>query len=194
MENSVKFAKMVQNNVVRQAGRADKGVHQAGFLVLRETSMPSVLIELGFISTPEEERQLNDKSVQEKIARAMFEAFKSYYKGGTTAAAPATTPVSTPVETPAPAPVASTLAPAPTSSPTTGTTYRVQIFASSSKLKAKDSRFKGLTNADYYQENGLYKYTVGNCATLEEAKKLRREIADKFPEAFVVTFNNGKKQ
>ena len=59
MEKSVELAKLIQRSVCAKAGRQDKGVHQAGFLVLRETSMPSCLIELGFISTEDEEQFLN---------------------------------------------------------------------------------------------------------------------------------------
>ena len=61
MENSVDLARMIQRETCSVANRPDKGVHQAGFLVLRETSMPSCLVELGFITTPEEENQLKDK-------------------------------------------------------------------------------------------------------------------------------------
>lgn len=78
MENSVNFARAIQNNVCRTASRLDKGVHQAGFLVLRETSMPACLVELGFISTPEEERQLNDATIQDQMARGLYQAFAQY--------------------------------------------------------------------------------------------------------------------
>mgnify|MGYP000851514814 FL=1 len=78
MENSVNLAKYIQSNVCRSASRVNKGVHQAGFLVLRETSMPSCLVELGFISTPDEERQLNDPIVQDQMARGLYQAFGQY--------------------------------------------------------------------------------------------------------------------
>lgn len=78
MENSVNFAKYIQSSVCRSASRANKGVHQAGFLVLRATSMPSCLVELGFISTPDEERQLNDPLVQDQMARGLYQAFGQY--------------------------------------------------------------------------------------------------------------------
>ena len=60
------------------AGRPNKGVHQAGFLVLRETSMPGCLIELGFITTPDEERLLNDNAKVDDIAKGIYEAFAKY--------------------------------------------------------------------------------------------------------------------
>ncbi len=78
MERSVDLARMIQRSVCDGACRPDKGVHQAGFLVLRETSMPSCLIELGFITTPDEERLLNDNAKVDDIAKGIYEAFAKY--------------------------------------------------------------------------------------------------------------------
>ena len=78
MERSVELARMIQRGVCDGANRPDKGVHQAGFLVLRETSMPGCLIELGFITTPDEERLLNDDGRVDDIARGIYEAFAKY--------------------------------------------------------------------------------------------------------------------
>lgn len=78
MERSVELARMIQRSVCDSGCRPDKGVHQAGFLVLRETSMPSCLIELGFITTPDEERLLNDKAKVDDIAKGIYEAFAKY--------------------------------------------------------------------------------------------------------------------
>lgn len=78
MERSVDLARMIQRGVCDGANRPDKGVHQAGFLVLRETSMPGCLIELGFITTPDEERLLNNDSSVDDIARGIYEAFAKY--------------------------------------------------------------------------------------------------------------------
>lgn len=78
MERSVELARMIQRKVCDNANRPDKGVHQAGFLVLRETSMPSCLIELGFITTPDEERILNNSDRVNDIARAIYDGFAQY--------------------------------------------------------------------------------------------------------------------
>lgn len=80
MAKSVELAKMIQQDVCAQAGRPNKGVHQAGFLVLRATSMPSCLIELGFITTSDEERLLNSESGIENHARGIYRAFTRYRK------------------------------------------------------------------------------------------------------------------
>ncbi|MBR4390413.1 MAG: N-acetylmuramoyl-L-alanine amidase [Prevotella sp.] len=78
MANSVELAKMIQREACALSGRQNKGVHQAGFLVLRATSMPSCLIELGFISTPDEEQYLNSATGQDQLAHGIFNAFVKY--------------------------------------------------------------------------------------------------------------------
>lgn len=78
MAKSVELAKHVQKSVCSTANRPDKGVKQDVFLVLRETSMPACLIELGFITTPDEERLLNDDASIDNIARGIYSAFAKY--------------------------------------------------------------------------------------------------------------------
>lgn len=78
MAKSVELAKLVQKNVCLSAARPDKGVKQDVFLVLRETSMPACLIELGFITTPDEERLLNDENSIDNIAKGIYNAFAKY--------------------------------------------------------------------------------------------------------------------
>lgn len=78
MEQSVEFARLIQNKFVSTANRADRGVHQAGFLVLRCTSMPSVLIELGYISTPDEEQYLTSDEGISNMSKSIYEAFLNY--------------------------------------------------------------------------------------------------------------------
>lgn len=78
MQQSVEFAKLLQSNVCSAANRPNKGVHQDNFAVLRMTSMPACLIELGFITTPDEETILNDPTRVDQIARGIYNAFASY--------------------------------------------------------------------------------------------------------------------
>ena len=80
MANSVEMAKLIQSEVCASAGRIDKGVHQAGFLVIRETSMPSCLVELGFITTPDEEQFLTSEEGQDKLGHGIYNAFVKYKK------------------------------------------------------------------------------------------------------------------
>ncbi len=218
MENSVKLAKYIQRNVCSTASRQDKGVHQAGFLVLRETSMPSCLIELGFISTPEEERDLNDPVVQDRLAYGIFQGFQNYRgKTATVAAVPevATKPVETAVAEektaePAAQPIVTETAKEQTEKmqqvektegkPVVQTAekrdapvFKVQIVASSRRLAKGDAAFKGLDNISSYSEGGMYKYTYGASENYNEIYSLRKQILDKFPQAFIIAFKNGEK-
>lgn len=80
MEKSVQFAKKMQQQFSSTAGRVNKGVHQAGFLVLRATCMPSALIELGYINNPSEEAYMNTSAGQNALARSIYNAFVAFKK------------------------------------------------------------------------------------------------------------------
>ncbi len=269
MANSVDLAKMVQRETCASASRPDKGVHQAGFLVLRETSMPGCLIELGFVTTPDEERLLNDKAKVENIATGIYRAFVNYknkyhnnivvpYKPsavpGTVTppvvpddyktdepVSPAKTTTTTPrrnenpvTETPRNEQTTTTVVsprtqtasqnteaqtavrpveqrqPEGSSLPnvtsgddnekiiTFGETaivpiFKVQIMATPERLKRNSPRFKGLKNVGHFYENDLIKYTYGASADYNEINRLRKEISDKFPDAFVIAFKDGER-
>lgn len=79
---SLKFADKAQKELVKTAGRNDRGVKQAGFWVLWATSMPSVLVELDFICNPDEAKFLTSEEGQEKLAESIFNALKQYVEGG----------------------------------------------------------------------------------------------------------------
>ena len=80
MESSVKLAGLIQKQFRTTAGRVDKGVHQAGFLVLRATSMPSVLIELGYINNASEASYLTSTAGVNALAKSIYNAFVAYKK------------------------------------------------------------------------------------------------------------------
>lgn len=235
MERSVELARNIQRKVCSGANRPDKGVHQAGFLVLRETSMPSCLIELGFITTADEERLLNDASRVDDIARGIYEGFAQYrnkydksisvpYRAADTESVPVAKIVSDTkqekderraeeadtaprrtvkqVETRAtkaktvqqnrrqnpqnkPAQQKADVADAPV--------FKLQIFVSNRTLRKGDAHFKGETGYDSYQEGNMVKYTMGASTNYNEIFRLRKTLAEKFPEAFIIAFKNGKK-
>ena len=89
MSESVELARNIQKNLCISSGRQNKGVKQDVFLVLRETSMPACLIELGFITTPDEERMLNDERHIEQMAKGIYQGFINYrFKHNTNLVAP----------------------------------------------------------------------------------------------------------
>ena len=241
MEQSVNLAKLLQRNVCAATGRIDGGAHQANLAVLRLSSMPGCLIELGFISTADEERFLNNPESVALYSRGIMNAFNAYRgRYDKIVNVPYRTPDQVLEDTPAPrakkrgkskvddenivlhkqdsaskvqnvatkeenndnnkvepqvvrperrvvkaAPEATVAADKPV--------FKVQILVSSRKLKNGDPHLKGLTDYDFYQEAGYCKYTVGESANYNEIYRLRKQILDKFPEAFIIAFKNGAK-
>lgn len=197
MEQSVSFASMIQRQFKRHAKRVDKGVHQAGFLVLRATSMPSVLVELGYISTPDEENYLNSNAGVTALSRSIYNAFLTYREGqtgqgGVVAAQPAIQ--EEPEEAPAVAEKPASAKPVATTQEATKSkpVFKVQILTSSTLLKTGNSKLKGV-KADYYKEKGVYKYTYGSTTDYNEALRMKRKIDDKFKDAFIIAFRDGVK-
>ena len=200
MERSVEIARSIQNSVCQNANRPDKGVHQAGFLVLRETSMPSCLIELGFITTPDEENLLNDESRIDDIAKAIYEGFAKYknkYDKRVTIPYRSQASEGNNIPSIVPDSYKRTVAPVkkqtPASVKSDAPIFKVQILVSSRVLRKGDTHFKGEENYDSYQESGMVKYTIGASANYNEIYQLRKSLLDKFPEAFIIAFKNGKK-
>lgn len=187
MKESVNFAKIVQGEMVHGARRNDLGVLQANLAVLRLTYMPSVLLEVGYISTPAEEQFLLTSAGQCAMARSIYNAIAKYQaqKTGKQSRLEQSIPTEAVTNN------APTAGQTPDTKPNaangkTGTVYRVQVLAGSTRLQSGDKQFKGL-KCDIHQKDGRYTYTYGCAATLDEAKKIRRSILDKFPQAFIVT-------
>lgn len=227
LTKSIEFAKMLQKNVCRAASRPDKGVHQSNLAVLRLTSMPACLVELGFITTADEEALLNDRNRLDQMAVGIYNAFVEYknknYNGisvpyRTDSPMLPETPAQEPANTaetqddvsarqqPEPQTVAETTpqqqeqqtaAPQPEPQPAASAdgrpVFRIQILVSSLNLKDGDAHLKGLTGCERYEENGMQKYTYGASENYNEIYRLRKQILDKFPEAFIIAFKDGRK-
>ncbi|WP_308773569.1 N-acetylmuramoyl-L-alanine amidase [uncultured Bacteroides sp.] len=205
MAQSVSFATSVQK-CFRNANRTDKGVHQAGFLVLRATSMPSVLIELGYITNPTEEAYLMSEQGSSTLAKSIYRAFLNY-KGGKVssaqlAAEPETMPTPAEEETAAaPQPQAQavrTQAPPKqdmaAASVAGKPVFKIQILTSDRKLPSRSKLFKGLSPVDSYRENGIIKYTYGADTNYNKILRLKRNKVDsKFKDAFIIAFKDGQK-
>ena len=224
MENSIELAKYMQKYVCKATGRQDMGAHQDNLAVLRLTSMPGCLIELGFISTRDEEQYMNTSKATEQYARGIFNAFVAYkqrFGGGfvvpfmpdskeeakpaqseaqpeSPKVQPEASKVQSDVPTVQPQELKEHETPQPEDSKKVVVdknipVFKVQILVSPKKLKNNDARFKGLTNIDSYQENGMVKYTVGASTDYNEIYRLRKDMTTKFPEAFIIAFKDGKR-
>ena len=221
MEQSVHLASLVQKQFRHHCKRVDRGVHQAGFLVLKASAMPSILVELGFISTPEEERYLNTEEGSSTLAKGIYRAFLSYKReheirltGSSRTALPNDDEVtdtevaqidSTESENKKPQNIprtdklvteAKTQRPIVVESTTNDSeiTFKIQILTSSRPLSKNDKRLKGLKDVDYYKENGLYKYTYGASSDYNKVLRTRRNtVTPLFKDAFIIAFRNGEK-
>ena len=222
MAQSVELARFVQKRVCASANRPDKGVKQAGFLVLRETSMPSCLIELGFITTSDEEQMLNSSNGIDRMGYGIYQAFLDYKrKYDTNITVPYPAEQRQDVEIPSIVPEEEKAQPAPAAPATVQKEpvvpnqktevkkedkelkeskdvqdapliFKVQILASASRQKISKSKLNGQT-AYCYEEDGFYKYTVGESEDYEEIVNIREGLVTHFPEAFVIAFKGGKK-
>lgn len=180
LDHSISFAEMAQNELVTTAGRADRGVLQAGFWVLHASAMPAVLIELDFICNPTVEKYLNSVKGKKEMARAIANAI-TQYAGIQKSAVPALAEPK-PDDTPVPE--------VNSEQESNVVTYRVQFLASDRKLSA--ASFKGLENVESYRHGGMIKYTSGgDFKTEAEAESYAAKVRRKFPQAFVIKWLNG---
>jgi N-acetylmuramoyl-L-alanine amidase len=208
MAQSVELAQLIQRNVCSTASRPNKGVRQDAFLVLRETSMPACLIELGYITTASEARYLTNPTNVDAMGRGIYQAFVAYKnKYSQTSQTQQQTPQQQTPQTPQPQPENTpqtnndTITSPPSQGGTEGETangasvpiFKVQLLASSTQLSTNDRQLKGLTGVECYKEGGLWKYTIGSSADYNEISRLRRSVLNKFPQAFIIAFKNGER-
>ncbi|MBE6287694.1 MAG: N-acetylmuramoyl-L-alanine amidase [Mediterranea massiliensis] len=198
MSQSVHLASLVQKEFKQTCKRIDRGVHQAGFLVLKASAMPSILVELGFISTPEEERYLNTEKGQNSLANGIFQAFLSYKREQTVIShindeSPTPKIVEKNNQTTTPAKTTTKKNKGNSTNKDSDIVFKIQILTSSKPLEKNDKRFKGLKDTDYYKEGGIYKYTYGANGNYNQVLKTKRSINSKFKDCFIIAFKNGKK-
>lgn len=211
MAQSVNFAQLIQQQFRHKARRIDKGVHQAGFLVLRETSMPSVLIELGYITNPNEEAYLLSSNGSSMLAQSIYQAFVNY-KANKKTSSPGVLTSSQPVEVEEdivieeptaadtqPVQTAQTAQPKEISRSSKSNTsskqvFKIQILTSDKVLPKNSRQFKGLSPVGRYKEKGIYKYTYGESTDYNKILRLKRSKVDaKFKDAFIIAFKDGEK-
>jgi len=193
LEQSINFATHVQGAVKQYSDLNSRGVKQAGFLVLRETTMPSVLIETGFLSTDLDENYLIKKENQDEMSMCIFKAFSQYKKeveepetDMVTAVVPGNTQDS--VKTNTTVPVSNPITPVKNE----GVIYRIQIAASSKSVV--DSRYQALEDLEIVKEKELYKFLVGRFTTPEAARpRLSALKASGFDGAFIVAYKEGQR-
>lgn len=182
LDHSILFAEKLQKEF-KKFGRYDRGVKQAGFLVLYKTTMPSVLIETGFLTNPNEEKFLGNTTGQSNMATLMFNAFENY-RNQIENKIPVIIEknheiISEPVESP--------------SKDSSGLVFRVQVETWDQRRDNSYNLFKGYEVFEYEQDK-MYKYCIGNFSDYQMAKNYKIELIKKgFQNAFLVAFFNGER-
>lgn len=198
LDQSVMLASDIQNQFRSRANRIDRSVKQAGFLVLRRTTMPSVLVEIGFISNANERTYLTSESGKNELAASIFTAF-SEYKKKIEQKSNFTIRSDSEKVTAAPAPAmekqatkqANQLNPE-TKVAKTDLFYSVQVGASPKKIEPSPSNFKGEKNIFRRDFEKISRYFSGKFETENEALKEKGRLEKKYPGCFIVIFDNGK--
>jgi N-acetylmuramoyl-L-alanine amidase len=215
LKSSMTIASKVQKHLVTNTKLKDREVKQAKIFVLYKVAMPSILIELGFISNPEEEKFLLHEGNQELMAISIYNAFveyKNYVEGTQKPFLPVnkiaiTEPKSENLEVENDSKVhdvskvVSVDFPADTIEKTTiqpeiianDIRFRIQFFISKDNLNTSDKKFAALSEVKKYNENGLWKYTAGNFKMLDEAQIKLKKVKENYSDAFIVAFNNEQK-
>ncbi|HEX2969205.1 MAG TPA: N-acetylmuramoyl-L-alanine amidase [Bacteroidales bacterium] len=183
-KQSLNLADKIQTELRERVSRNDRSVKQAGFWVLFNTTMPSVLIETGFISNPAEEKFLNSEQGQNHLASAIFRACKDYIdeinsrsiaitdiKKDTTLTASLDNIITEPEELPV---------------------FTVQISSSTVKKEISPANFKGVKDVRELNLRGNFKYVTGNFSDYSDAVKYRKELIHKFPDAFIIALKNNE--
>jgi N-acetylmuramoyl-L-alanine amidase len=206
---SISFAEKIQGQFRERVGRKDRGVKTAGFLVLHQTTMPSVLIETGFLTNRNEEKFLTSTQGQDYLASAIYRAFKEYKKevesvsqsivddsvnedakveegkGNETQEELKKEKVEkkeVKIEKKGERTVLE------------GLVFKVQIATSTNKMELVPENFNGLEGIDYYEAGGLYRYTYGEEGNWAAANELQKKLKENgYEDSFVVAFHNGKR-
>ena len=192
LEHSLAFAEDVANAMKGGPISRSRGVSQDPFWVLWRTTMPAVLVEVGFMTNPNDLKALRSPADRDKIADNLLKAVKAFKKrydnstAATSAPEPAAKPEAAPVtqaepkDEPAPGPTPEQVG------NLSGVVYGVQVLATSKKMKSTDPFFKGYTPLEV-QSGKLYKYILVAGDDLAAVRKKKKELDAKFPGCFLVS-------
>lgn len=221
LDQSLQLAEQVQHEAIQRTGLADRNVRQAGFWVLVGTTMPSILVEAGYLSNAKDEELLRSEKGQEAVAQALFNAFCAYKNSvdgdpqlpqpptkpaqPTQPAKPATQPAkpTTPAQPTQPAKPATQPAknttPAPSAQPAKPTTqpsgieFRIQLLTAAKPVDiANNAQLKAVGSVDELHIDGRYRYTTGRTPHYDELLPRLAEVRKTFSDAFIIALRNGK--
>ena len=187
LDKSFLLAADIQQNFSKALKRKNRGVKQAGFVVLHQTYMPSVLIELGFLTNKNEGKFLNSKSGQQKMAKEIARSIKKYYnqlKLNTVAVNDQISIENTKVD--------STIR--DEDKLDEEVVFKIQIASSKNKIQLKSYNFKGLKNVQRVKVGSYYKYYFGVTTIYNKVKNSLLKAKSKgYSDAYIAAFKKGKK-
>jgi N-acetylmuramoyl-L-alanine amidase len=187
LDKSFSLAADIQQNFSQSLKRKNRGVKQAGFVVLHQTYMPSVLIELGFLTNKNEGKFLNSKIGQQKMAKEIARSIKKYYhqlKANTVAL---TIEKSTPQ-------LKKDIGFSAETKSKEEVIFKIQIASSKNKILVKSYNFKGLKNVQRVKVGSYYKYYYGITTSFKEVKNSLLKVKKKgYSDAYIAAFKNGEK-
>jgi len=183
-EQSIDLASKVQNQFVNKANRKDRGVKQAGFWVLFTTTMPSVLIETGFITNLAEEKYLNSKDGQDYLASAIYRACRDYINE-----IDKMSKISTDTSRTKGVRNDSSIVARMTEGKIV---FMVQVAAAATQTEIRPESFQGIKDIVEIKNQNRFRYATGSFAEYQDAVKYRREIEVVYPDAFVIAVKDNK--
>lgn len=214
LDQSILLGKKLQDNFTKHLKRNDRKVKQAGFIVLHQTFMPSVLVEAGFLTHKAEGSYLNSEKGQREVGKAIADAILAYKADISDGFDPGdailevedevavNVPVTTPpahthkheeTKTPANATVSPTKS-TPSRVNDNAVVFKVQLLATAKYLPLQGTYFRGLDQLSREPYKNLYRYMYGNTNTITEAKRLRAQaIAKGYTTAYIVAYKNGER-
>ena len=220
LEKSLSLASKIQHQYREKAKREDKGVKQAGFLVLWKTAMPSLLTEIGFLTNPDDERLLGSDKGQDLIARALFNAFKEYkneVEDNRLTDQVKSLDIEVPKDLPEIKPEERikdkdleyekdttekktgieekvVLKDTETVKTNSEIIFKVQFMNSDKKIPLNSPKFSDINEVSEIQNGEVYKYLSGNYSSIEKAAETQADLKKKgYKDAFIVAFNKGEK-
>ncbi|MEM6686071.1 MAG: N-acetylmuramoyl-L-alanine amidase [Bacteroidota bacterium] len=188
LDQSIEIASYIQKEFKVTAKRKDRGVKQAGFWVLSKTYMPSVLVELGFLTHKKEEDFLNSKKGKKIMTTSLYNAVKKYIElhSETLFTDDEAVVVDDTVIEDTKEDTASRII--------KGVTFKVQLSASSKKIATKPYNFNGLDQISRHKSGGIFRYFYGETSDYELIKRMKDKAKNKgFGDCYVVAFKKGKK-
>lgn len=175
----------------------DRGIRPKNLFVLCYSPMPAILLELGYMSNPAEEKFINTEEGQNCFAQSIFNGFKKYKRDWDKRQlnkSDVTTDVSEPVHAEEPAPTKEVQKQVVSDNPQNSIVWKVQFLTGSKIYKKGDSELKGLWPVEYYKDGNSYKYTYGQASTQQALNKDLKKVKSLFKDAFPVKFDTEGKR